>query len=528
MKNIAKAVFTISFFSFIERAIGFFFKIYLTKELGVVGIGIYQVAFSFFMVLITVTTSGVPLIVSKLTAQCRTEKDLCKEGEISTAALIINLTLSGIICIGMLVFNKFIGKLFADDQSRTLLLMMLPALIFSGIYSSLRGNLWGRQKYMTVSLLELAEQVARIASCILLFSFGVGKLSATGISMSIGCLVAAIVCAIVYFATGARLNNPKNRIIPLIKSSMPITAARGSTAIMNSLIAIVVPFLLIKVIGMNNTDAMYQYGYSIGMGMPLLYIPITITGSLAFVMIPTLSQTVAEGNKAALRSQIEGAIKVSIALGAIFVPMFMVLGEPISMRVYSGNVDAGRFMSFAAWLLVIISMENITSSMLNSLELEVKGLLNYLIGTIVAFSIFFISGKSFSMNLMSIGLGVGWGVSTLLNIFAMKKKTGISFSFVFTLLICGLLCVPTIFLTKWLFALFAGLPLLIRIMLAGGIGIVFITVLCFLFGILKMDLFFSSKNKSKKKDGATKITTNKNSSVVFEKRKTEKLSKKAL
>lgn len=491
MKNLIKAVFTLSFFTIIERILGFFFKIYLSRQLGAAAMGVYQVALSFFFVLLTFTTSGVPLIVSKLTAKCRAENEFCVEGAISAAALIISTATSLLTCAVILLFNRAIGSLFAEDESRVLLLLMLPALIFSGIYSAFRGNLWGREKYTAVSLLELSEQVARIAVCVLMFAVGFDKLKAAAVSMSVGCMISSLACTVVYFASKARLNNPKPQLLPLLKASAPVTAARAATSAVSSLTAIVAPFLL-RMNGLSAAEAMYEYGYSVGMALPLLYIPLTIVGSLAFVMIPTLSQAYASKNFSSAAKQIENAVGVSLVLATMFFPVFFALGRPVGEFVY-GNADAGKFLSDAAWLLIPISLENITSSMMNSLDLESRGLVNYLIGAALMFAICFLSGKGFSANVLAIGMGASWILSSILHVVAMKKRVGVSLKFLLPFLKSALACIPTVFFTKWLYALTGGLPEFVRLALSASLGFVFILLLAFATGALKTEIFFGKR-----------------------------------
>lgn len=47
-KSIMSAVFTLTLFTVLDRALGFGFKIYLSRELGAASLGLYQVALSFF------------------------------------------------------------------------------------------------------------------------------------------------------------------------------------------------------------------------------------------------------------------------------------------------------------------------------------------------------------------------------------------------------------------------------------------------------------------------------------------------
>ena len=239
MKPIAKAVMTITIFNVAERALGFLFKIYLSREIGAVGMGIYSVALSFFFVLLTLIVSGIPLVVSKNTA-----KDGTKSGGVCSAALIVELVAAIAICLATLALNKPIGSLFAERESMTLVLIMLPALVFSGVYSSFRGVLWGEKKFAAVSIVELIEQVARILVCIVLFVVAGNKIRSVAISMVAACAVSAAACAIFYFAGKRRLKSPRGHFKTLLASSVPITLSRTTSSVNGYVTAIAIPFLL--------------------------------------------------------------------------------------------------------------------------------------------------------------------------------------------------------------------------------------------------------------------------------------------
>lgn len=497
-KTIFSAVFTLSIFTIIDRALGFVFKIYLSRELGAATLGVYQVALSFFFVLLTATTSGIPLIVSKLTAKYRIENALKKERALTAAALVVGLVVAACVVGVVLLLYKPLGKIFADPQSSVVLLFLLPALVFSSVYSAFRGNLWGRQRYFVVSFVEILEQIARITMCIILFLLGFNKLYMTALSLSLGCFVSMVAVTICFFAMKGKLNSPKGQIIPLLKSSTPITVSRAASSVINSLIAVVVPFLLI-ISGCTNDEAMALFGSSVGMALPLLYIPITVVGSLAFVMIPTVSTGVSKGQLNRVNAQVESATGFAVIIAALFVPMFYALGEPIGRFVYD-NIDAGRFLSAAAWLLIPLSVENITSSVMNSLDLELKSFINYLIGSAVMFIILFSFYGNFNISILSIGLGTGWTVTCILHLFAIRKKTGLGFSYVGKLIKSVMLIIPTVFVTKCIFSLMPSLPLFWSISIASLVSLLFFAALAFVFGLVDVDFFSTTvKTNGKKK-----------------------------
>lgn len=97
--------------------------------------------------------------------------------------------------------------------------------------------------------------------------------------------------------------------------------------------------------GLSGKESMYIYGYSVGMAMPLMYVPLTFVGSMAFVMLPTLSSAVAAKNTSSVKLQLERSISAAIVLGAIFIPPFIALGEDIGILYTTIRTPANFFLS---------------------------------------------------------------------------------------------------------------------------------------------------------------------------------------
>lgn len=499
-KSIIKAVFTLSMFSILERTIGFAFKIYLSRELGSVSLGVYQVALSVFYVLLGLVTSGIPLVVSKLTAKYLAEKKERSAQALACAALIVGLAVAIVTLVVCYLLRNVMSGLFAAKESMALLLIMLPGACFSAIYAALRGNLWGQERYTLVSVVEVVEQIIRIAVCVIFFNLGFDKLKSTALAMLLGCALSCLSCVIGYFSLKGRLSPPKGQFGCLIKSALPITAVKTSGSILNSLVAIIVPQLLIGT-GLSVAEAMGEFGMSVGMAMPLLYVPITIIGSLAFVMIPTLSTARANGDTSSVKRQIENAIGFSITLSALFVPLFFELGEPIGILVYD-SAEAGAFLSFSAWLLIPIAVESITSSMMNSLDLELKSLINFLIGSAVLFAILFVFKGSFTVRTYSLATGISLTLSSVLDVIDIYRKTKISFSFLKPLAKSICLIFPAILLNRWFYALFAFMPAFLRIASAGSIALAFMILLNIAFATFDVNVLLKRKNR--KTDGSAR------------------------
>jgi hypothetical protein len=173
------------------------------------------------------------------------------------------------------------------------------------------------------------------------------------------------------------------------------------------------------------------------------------------------------------------------------------LGEQIGLFLYD-DLNSGLFLARSAWLLVPLAVENITSSLMNSLDLEKQSFFNYVIGSALTFVVMFAFYGSFDVSVLSFAMGLGWSVSSLLHIRSIKKRTNISIKpLVFTLLKSTALLLPTIFITKSIYSLCYALPTFLALAITSIISVLFFSALALVFNLVDID-FFIPNSKSKK------------------------------
>ena len=95
MNKFFKAMFSVTFFSVATRALGFLLKIYLSRELDSALLGSYQVAMSIFGVLMTLVSSGIPVVLSRNVSYFHGKNDKKSIGSTVSSGLI----LTAAICI---------------------------------------------------------------------------------------------------------------------------------------------------------------------------------------------------------------------------------------------------------------------------------------------------------------------------------------------------------------------------------------------------------------------------------------------
>jgi len=488
LKKLLKALLILSSFSVLTRALGFLFRVFLSRLIGAEGLGVYQVAFSVFMVLETFISSGLPLIVSKKTSENIFKKD--KKGEFRTvsSALLIGVITSLLVCLVVFVFKSIFALLFTDDRCIVILLILLPTLVFSSVYAILRGNLWGHKKYFLVSFTEFIEQVIRIIFTVLflaVMSFSLDKVFLASFSYVISCIFSSVLVFILYKKGGGKFTNPKTELKQTLKESTPITLVRVISSLLMPLIAVIIPLQLLN-IGYTNDQAMTIFGVAMGMTFPLLYIPSTLVGSLSVTLIPDLSSAVFAQNYSEIKTKVNFAIKFAMFTSFIFIPLFFSLGTPIGIFFYD-NVDAGFYLTHSCFLIVPICLSSVTVSCLNALNLEVRSFINYVIGAVfLLLSILFLT-KFIGIFSLVIGLTICLGGAAVLNIFVLNKKFQTNFFNFKYLFLCILASIPVILISKWVYGIFSlFIPLFFSLILSCLAGVFFFFVLAVVFNLISL------------------------------------------
>lgn len=508
MKSLFKTVAFITVFSVITRALGFFFRIYLSRVLGAEALGLYQVSLSVFMVLLTIVASGMPVVISKLTAKYFAKQDKASEGRLITTCLLISIITSLILILFVLLFKGLFSHLFTDDRCYTILLVLLPAVLFSAVYNVFRGAMWGHSNYLSYCTTELFEQVVRMVICVFLITFGVGSLSpmlSAGLSLTIASVLSAILAMILYFCHGGKLKKPDKIYKEVLRSTSSITGVRVASSLVQPIIALILPARLVAC-GYSNSQALSLYGVAIGMVVPLLFIPVTLVGSLSMALIPDISTAIVNDDKKHISDRISSSIIFSLLITFLLIPLYIGAGENIGLFFYD-NIQSGQLLANSAWTMLPFALLNVTSAILNALGLEVKSFINYLVGSIFMFVGIIFMPAIIGIRALTWGMGTCVTVTSLLNIRMINKKIGSKISIWKHIFKLSLISIPTAALVSFTTSLLSNfMPLFFNLAISCSLGAVMFVLLCIIFKVCNVQSMFVEikeklkiKIKSKKK-----------------------------
>lgn len=364
-----------------ERALGFLYRIILSRTAGAEGMGIYQLSLSVFAVFITATSSGIPITVSRLISKYKAKQNLHAERQTVTAAICVTLAFATPVFLLLWLGHEHIDFLFSDKRCTEVFLILLYGFIFTSVYAVVRGSFWGNKQFLAYSVIEFIEEAVMIAAGSVLVSHMTDVLDGArraAFAVVISYVTSFTIAMIYFFVKGGKFVNPHGQFRPLLSSAMPITAMRTSTSLINSLVSVLLPVRLIAG-GMNAAEAMAEYGVVLGMAIPVLYMPATVIGSIALVITPELSDSFYREQFDRMKSNIEKALKVTVLTACTLIPLFFVFGTDLGMLLFSSS-RSGEVIKNCAVMLLPMTLNMITTSILNSLGCEKRTLVNFFFG----------------------------------------------------------------------------------------------------------------------------------------------------
>lgn len=422
--NIYKSAAIVTVFSTIEKSLSFFYRIALTRMMGAEGLGIYQICLTVFSVFLTLASSGIPVTVSRLMAKSNASGDVRGKNAAVTAGIICTLFITIPAAAIMFLGRNAFSFLFSDERCIQLFIILLPGLILTSVYAVIRGSFWGNKQFISYSVIELMEDAVMVVVGIILVhgcTNPVDGARMATLAVLISYVFSFITSLVWYFKRGGKFANPKPQLKPLISSSAPITAMRTSTSLLNSAVAVILPALLMSACNLSNSEAIALYGVTMGMAVPLLFIPSSLIGSIAVVVAPELSENYYKNKAQAVKHDVEKTIKAAIFIATMLIPILAVLGGAISEFLY-GNELCGQIVERCAFILLPMCISMITNTILNSMNCEKYTLIYFCIGAAAMILSVVVLTKYLGIYSYLLGISLNFALTAALNLRLLKKK----------------------------------------------------------------------------------------------------------
>ena len=155
----------------IVKILGAFFRIPLGRLITSEGMGYYQTAYPIYVLLLSISTSGFPIAISKMVSERRAV------GNYKGAHRVFTITLKILLVLGLLTFSIFffgariIVNALNNPNAYYSMVALAPALLFVPIMAAYRGYFQGRNNMTPTAVSQIIEQSARVGFGLILAYF---------------------------------------------------------------------------------------------------------------------------------------------------------------------------------------------------------------------------------------------------------------------------------------------------------------------------------------------------------------------
>ncbi|MCD7974837.1 MAG: polysaccharide biosynthesis protein [Phascolarctobacterium sp.] len=387
--------------SIVVKVIGSLNWIILSRVLGGEGIGLYQMGFPVYLLAITVSSAGIPVAISIITAEKLADNDYRGVKRVFSVSLGL-LLISGLVFssalffgAGWLIDNHFIR----DGRAYYSLIALAPAVFFVTFLASFRGYLQGWQIMTPTAASEIVEQLMRVIT-MLIFSdlfipYGLAY-AAGGASMGAG--VGAFCALLVLMWFYGRL---KRKLHEEIENQLEDTETESAWHIMKRLLVLALPVSLsslmlpiganldllivpqrLEVAGYAVQHATEHFGYLTGMAVPLVNLAAIFTAAMTISLVPSISESRTLQDFNAVRAKTSLAFRMAMI---ITVPCFMglfFLAEKVASLVYNAPGATGAIQTMSIGIL-FLGMHQISTGILQGLGRTAIPVINMILACVV-------------------------------------------------------------------------------------------------------------------------------------------------
>lgn len=435
--TIIKGAIILTFANIITRVLGFIYRIYMSNLIGAEGMGLYQLIMPIYMLVWSISSSGLSTTISKLVAEENCKKEYGNIRRILSQSIATALAVSLFLSFFIYFFSGYISTyIFKDERLLLSLHIMCISFPFMAIGSCIRGYFLGMQNTIVPATSQVLEQVTRMISIYFLASIfipmGLSYACAVGIiGMCIGEIFSFLYVYLIYknnFSKKARKNikptlNKLKCYTIILSMALPLTANRVLGSFLATVENILIPQKLVEY-GHTSTEAMSIFGQLSGMTMPLVMFPSSLLTALSIAIVPAISEAVAIKNTSLIKEALSKSFLFTSIIGLGTAGVFISFSGELGMTIY-GQKDIGTQLLYIGFLCPFLYCHVTFSGILNGLGEQMLIFKNSIISSIISISFVYFLIPIYGINAFIIG----WFISLLVvNIISIcKLKSHIKF-----------------------------------------------------------------------------------------------------
>lgn len=422
----------------ISRIIGFFYRIFLSQNIGEEGMGIYQLLAPVMALSFSLTAAGIQTSISKHIAAYEAKGQHRSSIAVLLCGLFLSVFLS--LAMGMVLFQysePISAYLILEARCAPLVRIYAISLPFAAVHSCINGYYYGLKKTAVPSVTQLIEQIIRVLSVYIIFYHCekhnlVPSVSTAVVGLVLGEIASSLASILALTGNKRKINtSPGNRYFPaaeydilkqlkpLLLLAIPLSVNRIVLNFLQSIEAVYLPKQLC-VFGLSNSQALSIYGVLTGMALPLILFPQAITGSIGVLLLPYVSEADAKGNSARISKAIFSSTGFCLFMGFCAALLFYIAGPFLGNFLFHSD-EAGLFIRSLSFMCPFLYLGSLLTSILNGLNKATHAFFINVLALCIRLICIFMFVPHMGIRGYLFGLPVSQIAHCIFNFLALKK-----------------------------------------------------------------------------------------------------------
>lgn len=376
MKNVVMLIFS----QLLIKVLGLVYKLVITniEGFGDTGLGYYSAGYQIYALLLTLSSIGIPSVISKLVSERIAIGDTKGAQRIFKIAFKFFTTLGFILSIGLFLGADFIATNILNVPDVAYVMKVLsPAIVFVAMSAVFRGYFSGQQNMKPTSVSQTLEQ---FLNCVLSITFVyacIGKdayiMAAAGNLSTTCAIVITFIYLRIYFGkhrlstknsipSPERKKTDKQLLRTILGTSIPITISSLISVISGVIdTATVSNCIQISLQGANMTKEALEQAAMSATGIlskvdTLVSFPLAINLAFSTALTPAISEALAINDKKTASRRLSFSFFASLIIILPCSLGFIALAEPILKMLYPTASDGAGIFMIASVSMILTSL----------------------------------------------------------------------------------------------------------------------------------------------------------------------------
>ena len=376
-RALGKSAAALAAIGIIAKLIGALYRVPLTNIIGAEGMGLYQMVFPLYTVLLAFCGGGITSAVARVVAKYVALGDDVTARRTLRVAL-VPLAITAAACtVAVALLRNVISSVQGNTDAGIAYLAICPSLLFACVIGVLRGYFQGKAQALPSGISQLIEQVIKLALGLylgkLLLPYGV-KYAVAGALLGVSAseLAALIYLSVRFIVMRKRRVKTVFRVAAANAEASAELAPRTANApsdreLMKELYSFALPVTLGALVlpatqmidsvlvinllmhgGTGRADATALFGLFVGPVGTLINMPTVVVLSVAIAFLPALTSAVARGED--VGEKVRTAIKWIMLFVLPVTLAFLLFPDRVCSALYSRGLTAAQ-LDWAARLL---------------------------------------------------------------------------------------------------------------------------------------------------------------------------------